>query len=93
MKYELSCAIKPGWDEPASPRENHGRYHTKVHNPSAAALIGFAAQAKPVRFKTAGASAHYTLPFGFNPGELSTDRSLIGRGEMTTPLFIGPFCW
>ncbi len=31
------------------------------------ALIGFAAQAKPVRFENAGASALHTLAFGFNP--------------------------
>ncbi len=34
-----------------------------------AAFIGFAAQAKLVRFVSAGAFALHTLPFGFNPGD------------------------
>ncbi len=34
-----------------------------------AAFIGFAAQRKPIRFESAGASALHTLPFGFNPGD------------------------
>ncbi len=38
-------------------------------SPGVAACRGFAAQAKPVRFKSAGASALHTLPFGFNPGD------------------------
>ncbi len=33
------------------------------------AFIGFAAQAKPARFESAGASSLHTLPFGFNPGD------------------------
>ncbi len=42
--------------------------HTEVLSPGVAALIGFAAQAKPDRFESAGASALHALPFGFNPG-------------------------
>ncbi len=34
-----------------------------------AAFIGFAAQAKLVRFVSAGAFALHTLPFSFNPGD------------------------
>ncbi len=40
---------------------------------------------------SAGAFALHTLPLGFNPGD-ARDRSLIGRGVLTTPPVIGPFC-
>ncbi len=55
-----------------------------------------ALQLKPsllVRFVSAGASALHihTLPFGFDPGG-ARDRSWIGRGVLTTPPFVGPFC-
>ncbi len=64
----------------------------EVNSPGVAAFIGFAAQAKPVRFEGAGASTlHTPLPFGFGPGD-ARDRSLIDRGELTTPSFVGPFC-
>ncbi len=33
-----------------------------------AAFIGFAAEAKFVRFESAGTFAFHTFPFGFNPG-------------------------
>ncbi len=38
-------------------------------NPDIAALIDFAAQAKLVRFGSAGAFALHTFPFGFNPSD------------------------
>ncbi len=38
-------------------------------SPGVAAFISFAAQAKPVRFESTGASALHTLPYGFNPGD------------------------
>ncbi len=40
---------------------------------------------------SAGASAPHTLPFGFNPGD-ARDMSLIGRGVLILPPFVGPFC-
>ncbi len=67
------------------------RKHIEVPSPGVAAFIGFAAQAKLVRLENAGASTLHILPFGFNPGD-ARDRSLIGRGVVTTPLFVGPFC-
>ncbi len=51
----------------------------------------FAAQAKPVWFGSAGASALHTLPFGFNPVD-ARDKSLVGRGVLITPPLVGPFC-
>ncbi len=42
-----------------------------------AAFVGFATQAKPVRFEGIGASALHTLPFGFNPGD-ATEMQGIG---------------
>ncbi len=47
-----------------------GSEHTEVPSPSVAALIGFAAQTKAVRFESAGASTLPTLPFGFNPSDM-----------------------
>ncbi len=67
------------------------RKHIEVPSPGVAAFIGFAAQAKLARFEIAGASALHTLPFGFNPGD-ARDMSLIGRGMVTTPPFVGLFC-
>ncbi len=46
-----------------------GSEHTEGPSPGVAAFIGFAAEAKPVWFERAGASALPTLPFGFNPGD------------------------
>ncbi len=46
-----------------------GIMHTEVPSFGMAAFIGFAAQAKHVRFVSAGAFALHTLPFGFNPGD------------------------
>ncbi len=43
--------------------------HTEVLSPGAAAFIGFADQARPVRFENAGASVLHTLSFGFNTGD------------------------
>ncbi len=51
---------------------------TEAPNPSVAAFIGFAAQAKPVWFESAGTSTLHSLSFGFNPGD-ARDRSLISR--------------
>ncbi len=42
--------------------------HAEVHSPGVAAVIGFAAQAKPVRFESAVTIALHTLPFRFNAG-------------------------
>ncbi len=55
------------------------------------AVIGFAAQAKLDQFESAGASALHTFPFSFNSGD-ARDMNLIGRGVVTTPPFIEPFC-
>ncbi len=72
--------------------ENHSDVSWVVSTPRSPvmAFIGFAAQAKPVWFESAGASALHihTLPFGFNPG----DGCLTGRGVLITPPFVGPFC-
>ncbi len=47
-----------------------GSEHTKGPSPGVAAFIGFAAEAKPVWFESAGASAlHTPSPVGFNPGD------------------------
>ncbi len=45
----------------------------------------------PVRFESTGASALHILLFGFNPGD-ARDRSLIGRGVLIAPPFVGPLC-
>ncbi len=65
--------------EAASLREKHGDVSWVVStprspSPSAAAFIGFAAQAKPVRFGSAGTSPLHTLPFGFNQGDAGGGR-------------------
>ncbi len=39
----LKAAFTRGGVEPASPRENHGSWHTEVPSPGVAAVIGFAA--------------------------------------------------
>ncbi len=57
-----------------------GSKHIKVPSPGVAVLIGFTAQAKPVRFESAGASALHTLPFGLNPGDVAGSQ---GRAEYT----------
>ncbi len=67
-----------------------GSYHAEVPSPGVAALIGFAAQAKPVRFESTGASAPHTLTFVFNPGD-ARDRSLVDRDVLIPPLFVGQF--
>ncbi len=41
---------------------------TEVPSPGIAAFIGFAAQAKPIRLESAGASALHTLLIGLNSG-------------------------
>ncbi len=45
------------------------RLSHEVPSPGVTAFICFAAQAKPIRFESAGAPALHTLPFGFNPGD------------------------
>ncbi len=67
------------------------RSHTEVPSPDVATFIGFAAQTRLARFMTTGASALHTFPLGFNPGD-ARDRNLIGRGVVTNPSFVGPFC-
>ncbi len=60
--------IHPGRVDPATPMEKHGDVSLVV------TFIGFAAQAKPVRFESVGASARHTLPpFGFNPGDATAE--------------------
>ncbi len=54
------------------------REHTGVPSPGVAAFIGFAAEAKPVRFESTGASALHTLPFGFNPDDTMARTQGIG---------------
>ncbi len=56
--------------EPASPREKDGDV-VWVPNSGVAALIGFAAQTKLIRFESARASAIHTSPplFGLTPGD------------------------
>ncbi len=83
--------LHPGRVEPASPREKHGAVSWAAPSPGVAAFISFVAQAKPVRFESAGASALHTPTFGFNPGDAS-DGSLIDRSVLITPPFVGPFC-
>ncbi len=63
---------------------------TEAPNPGVAAFIGFATQAKPTRFESAGTSTLHSLSFGFNPGD-ARDRSLIGRCVLSTPLYVGQF--
>ncbi len=46
-----------------------GRQYAEDTSPSVAVFIGFAAQVKPVRFESAGASALHALPFSPNPGD------------------------
>ncbi len=65
--------------------------HMEFPSPGVAAFIGFVAQAKLAQFESAGASAlHTSSLLIFNPGD-AMDRSLIGRGVLTTPSFAGPF--
>ncbi len=65
--YLYTCGgIHPGRIEPASPRYGDVPW---VPSPSVAVFIGFAAQARLVRFVSAGAPALHTLPFGFTPGD------------------------
>ncbi len=73
--------------EPASPREKDGDV-VWVLNPGVAALIGFAAQTKLIRFESARASAIHTPPlFGLTPGDATGTPGVV----ITSP-FIGPFC-
>ncbi len=46
-----------------------GSWHDEALSPGVAAFIRLAAQAKPVWFESAGASALYTIPFGLNLGD------------------------
>ncbi len=55
-----------------------GRLHTEVPGPGVAAFSGFAAQAKPVRLESAGASTLHILPFIFNPGDVTGAQGLGG---------------
>ncbi len=53
-----------------------GSYHTEVPSPAIAAFVGFATQAKPVRFESTGASALHTLLFGFNPSDATKTQEI-----------------
>ncbi len=55
-----------------------GRLHTEVPGTGVAAFSGFAAQAKPVGFESAGASALHILPFIFNPGDATGTQGIEG---------------
>ncbi len=55
-----------------------GRKHAEVPSPGVVAFTGFAAQANPVRFESAVASALHILPFSFNPGDAVTGTQGIG---------------
>ncbi len=60
-------------------------------SPGVAAFIGFLAQAKLAQFESAGASTLHTPSLlVFNSGD-TMDRSLIGRGVLTTPSFVDHF--
>ncbi len=48
-----------------------GSKHIKVPSPGVAVLIDFTAQAKPIRFDSAGAAALHTLFIGLNPGDVT----------------------
>ncbi len=49
-------------------RKTMGSWHTEVPSPGVAAFMGFAAQAKPVQFESAGAfTLHTPSLFGLNP--------------------------
>ncbi len=61
-----SCTYLILWVEPASPRRGDVS-GSEVPCPDVAALIDFAAQAKPVRFESAGASALHITHLSFNP--------------------------
>ncbi len=67
-----------------------GRKHTEVTSPGTTAFIGFAAQTEHAQLKSAGAFALHDLSLSCNPGD-ARDRSLLGRGVLTTPPFVGPF--
>ncbi len=62
--------IHPGCMGPESPRERHVNVSWVVSTLRCPvpAFVGFATQTKSVRFESAGASAHHTLSFSFNPG-------------------------
>ncbi len=81
--------------EAASPRENRGDFSwvgspPRSPVPASLHLLVFEAQAKPVWFESAGASALHTLPCDFNPGD-ARDRNLIGRGVLITSPFLDHF--
>ncbi len=72
-----------------------GNYHTDVPNPSVPAFFDFAAQARPVRFKSAGEFVPPTLHNDFNPGDVtggSRDRGLTGRAVLITLSFVEQLC-
>ncbi len=68
-----------------------GVWHTDVSSPGVAVFVSFVAQTKHVRFENVGTSALHTLPFVLNQGD-ARDRSLIGKGVLIAPPFIGQFC-
>ncbi len=74
---------------------------TQVHvskvahqGPGVAVFIGFAPQAKLARFVKAGASAFNNPFLGLIQVTQwgASDRTMIGRGVLTTPTFVGPLC-
>ncbi len=50
--------------------------HVEVPSPGVAAFIGFAAQAKPVRFESAGAPVLHTITLGFKPGDTTGEQGI-----------------
>ncbi len=68
--YFLCGGTHPGRFEPASPLQGDFLWLGSTPRSPAPAFIGFAAQAKPDRFVSAGVSALHTLSFIFNPGDV-----------------------
>ncbi len=59
----------------------HGGVEDRCLSRGVAAFIDFAAEAKLVRFESAGTFALHTFPFGFNPGG-ATGTQGIGVGSV-----------
>ncbi len=84
--------------EPASLREKYGdvsRVVSILRPPIPAPLRLLALQFKP-SLSDLRSPEHPLFPFGLNPGDAMTgdarDRSLIGKGVLAIPPFVGPVC-
>ncbi len=98
---EIACGrIHPGRVEPASPRESHGDVSWVVSTPRSPVPVSMyllALQLKPSLsgLRAPGRPLFTHPPFWFESRwrkEDAKDRSLIGRGVLTLPPFVGPFC-